>query len=74
VVGSTSEAARHTSKFISGWPVGFSYMAARWAGSGSVPRIDKDQGNACDLGVVVYKHPEQSEIPCMQIATLCLCF
>ena len=47
-------------------------MDARWTGSGSVPRIDKDQGNACYLGFVVYKHPEQSEIPCMQIATLCL--
>ncbi len=71
VIRRPSEAARLTSKFVSGWSICFSYMAARWASPRSVPGINKDQRNTCNLGFVLNKHPKQPKIPSVQ-ATLSL--
>jgi hypothetical protein len=72
VVCRPSEAARLASKLISGWPIGLSYMPARWTCSRSVPGINKNHRNAGDLCLVINELSKQSEIPSMQAATLCL--
>jgi len=72
VVSRPSEAAGLTSKFISSRSVSLRYMPTRWAGPGSVSRVNKDHRNTGNLGFVVYKHSEQSKIPGMQAATLSL--
>jgi hypothetical protein len=72
VVSSTSIAARLTSEIISCRPVSLRGISTRRACSGCISRIYKGQRDVSNLSFVVRKHPEQSEIPSMQVTTLSL--
>jgi hypothetical protein len=65
VISMSRKITRLAKKLVSGRPISFGYMAARWAGSGSVSRIYNVHQDPCDRCLVFYEHAKQSKIPSM---------